>query len=152
MSPPDGGDYFTVDGERPALVDPGVYSLRYLYYETARLHAGRAGKVIAWFQICDLGPHFEKHVARYYNATVPSSKRQRGGKFKVGWHSHLMREYGRVESMPQRADRLRLDSLARHLLEGRIATVTVGHDQRSIPKALQYSVVAEITGVRQRGC
>jgi hypothetical protein len=151
MSPPDGGDYFTVDGERPALVDPGMYSLRYLYYETARLH-GRAPKVIVWFSICDLGPQFGKCVPRYYNAKAGSAKRRRGGPFKVGWKSNLLREFARVEGGTSRCDRIRLELLGRHLLEGRIDTVTHGGDQKPIPPELQYSVVAEITGVRQRGC
>lgn len=150
LSLPERDDYFTIDGERPLLAEPGLYSLRYLYYETARLH-GRAGKVIAWFCICDFGPHFERRVARYYNATVPSAKRRRGGKFKIGWRSSLLREYALVEAMPQRNDRLRLDLLGRHLLEGRIATVARGQNQKPIPADLHYSVVAEIVGIRQRG-
>jgi hypothetical protein len=151
MSPPDGGDYFTVDGERPALVAPGVYSLRYEHYETGRLHAGRAGKVIVWFSICDYGPHFGQRVARYYNAKVASGKRRRGGKFNVGWKSDLLREFARVEAVPARSDRIRLDLLKPHLLEGKLATVMESADQKPIPRELQYSVVEEITGVRQRG-
>lgn len=143
-------DYFTVDGERPALVDPGTYSLRYLYYETARLH-GRAPKVIVWFSICDFGPHFGKKVARYYNAKDAPSKRKRGGPFKVGWKAALLREFALVEGEPSRCDRIRLDSLARHLLEGVVETVTHGADQKPIPRELRYSTVRAITGVRQRG-
>lgn len=146
----DGGDFFTMDGEPPSLVEPGSYSLRYVFYETARLH-GRAPKVIVWFEICDLGPHFGKRVARYYNAKVVSATRRRGGRFKIGWKSNLMRDFARVEGKPQRTDRMRLDLLGRHLLRGNIGTVTHGHDQRPIPEDLRYSVVTEITGVEQRG-
>jgi hypothetical protein len=147
---PNRGDYFTVDGERPVLAAPGLYALRYMRYETARLHGGRAGKVIAWFNICEMGTHFGQSVPAYYNASVPSAKRQAGGRFKVGWRSRLMREYALVEGLPARTDRIRLDLLGRHLLEGRLETVTHGHDRRAIPADVQYSVVAEITRVIQR--
>jgi hypothetical protein len=148
---PNRGDYFTVEGERPVLANPGIYALRYSHYETARLHGGRAGKVVVWFTICEMGPHFERPVAAYYNAAVTSAKRRRGGNFKVGWRSRLVREYALVEGLPARTDRIRLDLLGRHLLEGRLATVTHDDKQRAIPAAVQYSVVAELTGVCERG-
>jgi len=147
---PNRGDYFMVDGEQPVLAEPGVYALRFMHYETARLHGNRAGKVIAWFSICEMGIHFERLVPAYYNATVFSSKRQRGGRFKVGWRSRLMREYALVEGLPARKDRIPLAAMGRHLLNGRLATVTHDGHQRPIPAAVQYSVVAEIVGARAR--
>ena len=148
---PVGSDYFAVDGERPVLAEPGIYELRYSHYETARLHGGRAGKVVVWFTICTMGPYFERNVPAYYNATVTSAKRQRGGKFKIGWRSRLMREFALVEGLPSRTDRVSLNVLGRHLLEGRLGTVTHDGQQRSIPSAVQYSVVQAIVGVKARG-
>jgi hypothetical protein len=147
---PSRADYFTIDGEL-VLVPPGLYSLRYMHYETGYLH-GRAPKVIVWLSICDPGPAFGKAVARYYNVRACGARRRKGGTFRVGWKSRLVREYGLVEGLPSRTDRTYLDALGRHLLEGRIETVSHDSNRKPIPPSAQYSVCTEITGVRERGC
>jgi hypothetical protein len=118
-------------------------------YET-RILFGRASKLILWFTIITFGPYFDLvKLPRYYNVTRIIGKQQRNGRFKVGFRSDFLREYGRLFRHPTRLDRITMSPFERHIIIGRVRTVTVGHDQKKIPEFLQYSVLEELTGIRE---
>src|ERR1700690_2675495 len=96
---------FAMDGERPALIPPGVYDLKFLQYETA-LMFGRQPKLILTFGICSMGDHFEKRVKRFYNVAKLVGKPRRYGGFKAGWSGDFLREYAKFFRLPSRADRI----------------------------------------------
>lgn len=136
-----------LDGERPALVPPGEYHLRFDHYETLVLF-GRASKLVLWFTIITPGPYFDQaRLARFYNVKRLIGRPQRNGRFKVGFNSDFLREYARLFPTPQRLDRIPMSEFSRHIVIGRARTVTKGSDQTDIPEALRYSVLEELTGL-----
>jgi hypothetical protein len=130
----------SLEGEPPALVPPGEYELRFDYFET-KIMFKRAAKLVLWFTVISVGPH--------YNVTRIIGKPQRNGRFKVGFRSDFLREYARLFRTPTRLDRISMSEFTRHIIVGRVRTVTEGHDQKAIPEGLRYSVLQELTGIRQ---
>lgn len=135
-----------VDGGLPALVPPGEYRLRFETWSTVMLF-GRQPKVVLKFRICDLGPHFELGLTRWYNATKLKGKVGRHGRFSVGWSSDLIRDYAKLVCMPNRVDRINLDALRKLLIVGRVETVVKDRSQGALPESCQYSVVRAIVGI-----
>lgn len=136
-----------IEGEAPALVPPGEYDLRFDHHETLILF-GRASKLVLWFKIITFGDHFETKIARFYNIKRIIGRPGRNGRFKVGFNSDFMREYGRLFRPPRRLDRIAMSRFETVILIGKAKTVTRGHDQSEIPEAMQYSVLEELVGVR----
>src|SRR5665213_736967 len=125
-------DTFTgIEGERPALVTPRVYDLKFEYFETARMF-GRALKLILWFSIAETGDDFQKTVARYYNITRIIGTPQRDGAFKVGFRSDFLREYATLFGMPLRLDRIPMSNFKGCFVTGKVKTVTTGRNQQEI--------------------
>ena len=137
-----------LEGDRPALVEPGQYELRFDHHETLVLF-GRASKLVLWFTVISMGPYFDAvKLPRFYNVKRIIGRPQRGGRFKVGFGSDFLREYARLFPAPQRLDRIPMSEFSRHVVIGRARTVTRGSDQSAIPDVLQYSVLDELTGIR----
>jgi len=137
-----------IEGERPALVVPKVYDLRFIYHETARMF-GQALKLILWFTIAEAGDDFDKKVARYYNVKRIIGTPQRDGAFKVAFQSDFLREYAKLFGMPSRLDRIPMSKFPGCFVSGKVKTVTTGRNQREIPKSLQYSVIEELRALRK---
>jgi hypothetical protein len=138
---------FAIDGEQLTHVEPGLYDLAYLYYETRFLH-NRSPKLVVWFKIITMGSDFEKKVPRYYNVKRLIGKARKNGDFKVGQKSDFLREFFTVSTAPvTRLDRIPMGKLGEQIIQGNIDSVTTGYDQRPIPKQLQYSVVRQLVGV-----
>jgi len=138
---------FSIDEDLMPLVEPGLYTARYVRHET-RQFFGSAYKAVFWFQITDFGPAFEVVVPRYYNVNKLVGKAGRGGKFVPGRNSDFMREYCRVfPSRIKRKDRIALAALKDVLVKVRVRTTVKDRRQRSLPEPLKYSVVEEIVGV-----
>jgi hypothetical protein len=135
-----------IEGQRPLLVEPGVYDLAFQFHETAYLF-GRAPKVVCHFKIETPGQHYGKALVRYFNAMTLTSKPRRGGSFKIGWKSDLLREYATCFGLPARIDRLSLESFKQRVIRGRVIVVSRDSKNRSIPEPLRYSVIAELLGV-----
>lgn len=136
---------FDVDGDL-VQVPSGTYNLRYLYGETRFMH-NRSPKLVLWFSIADMGEHFGKKLARYYNVSSIKGKPGKNGNFKAGAKSDFVREYCSVVSQPvKRLDRIALSRLSENVIRAKVKTVTKGYNQRSIPEMLQYSVIEQIEG------
>lgn len=135
-----------IEGEPPSLVAPGIYDLAFQYYETTYLF-GRAPKVICRFIVATPGEFFERTLVRYYNVLTLNSKPRRGGSFRIGWKSDLLREYVNLFGMPSRLDRLSLEQMKNRIIRGRVVTVARDAKQRSIPEPLRYSVISELLEV-----
>ncbi len=133
-------------GEKPPLVPPGRYLLRFSHWETAIIW-GRSHKLILHFTICDVGPYFGTTLRRYYNVTKVVGRPGKHGNFKIGWKHDLVREYARLLPLPSRADRLNLDRLSSILIVGQVDTTKTSARQKDIPEALHYSVVRELLKV-----
>lgn len=139
-----------LSGEKPALVPPGEYQLRLTHWETGIVW-GRSQKVILHFLVCDVGIHFGTKLARYYNVEKIVGKPGRFGRFKVRWRHDLVRDYCTLFPTPQRLDRIDLDRLAHTILAARVETVTTTARQKTLPPALQYSVVRELLRIEAGG-
>lgn len=137
-----------IEGDRPALVPPKVYDLKFTYHETARMF-GRAQKLILWFSIAEPGDYFDVAVARYYNVTRLIGVPRKGGEFKVAFQSDFLREYATLFGMPTRLDRIPMTNFKGCFVRGKIKTVTTGRHQQDIPKPLQYSVVEDLRELRK---
>ena len=136
-----------IDGERPAMVAPRVYDLRYRHYETARMF-GRAQKLILWFTIAEPGDDFDKQLPRYYNISRLIGRPQKYGQFKVGFNSDFLREYADLFGVPPRLDRIPMSKFEHCFVRGKVRTVTTASGQQPKHKDLQYSVVDEIRGLK----
>ena len=143
MKAPNTDAFGGIEGDRPTLVLPRTYDLRYQYYETARMF-GRAQKLILWFTIAEPGDDFDRPLPRYYNITRLIGKPQKNGQFKVGFNSDFLREYATLFGLPGRLDRIPMSRFDNCFVRAKVRTVTTGNAQQDIPKALQYSVVGEI--------
>ena len=141
--------FAALDGNALSLVEPGEYSLRFDYFETAMMF-GRAPKLALHFTIISMGAYFDVvQVSRFYNVTRLIGPPRKFGRFKVGRKSTFAREYGRLFHLPRRLDRLPMSAFENHIIVGRIRTVTEGSDQKQIPEPLQYSVLDELLRIEQ---
>ena len=126
-------------------VPEGEYVLRFDFHETKRIF--KSGKIYLHFRIMNTGEHFEKPITAYYNCSV-MGKPGRGGKFRAGWKSNLMREVvGLTGELPKRTDRLNLNQLKTMLILGEVGTVNKTSQQRDLTEPLRYSVVRELLRV-----
>jgi len=126
--------YAELEGERPALVPPGEYELRFEHHETLVLF-GRASKLVLWFTVISMGPYFDSvRLARFYNVKRIIGRPQRNGRFKVGFGSDFLREYARLFPAPHRLDRIPMSEFSRHIVVGRARTVTRGQIRAQFPR------------------
>ena len=134
-----------LEGDCPVKIEPGVYNLAFQFHRTLYLF-GRAPKLYCYFKITDPGKYYGITVIRYYNVKTLNSKPRKGGSFRIGYHSDLMREYVTLFGWPARKDRISTRAFELVIVRGRIRTVTHDAKQRLIPEPLQYSVIAELIG------
>ncbi|MDC0178332.1 hypothetical protein OAI75_00855 [Woeseiaceae bacterium] len=127
------------------LVPPGEYQLAFMGQETKYIF--RSQKLYMHFRIVDFGPHFEKKVTRYYGVRI-IGKPRKSGRFKAGWHSDLMTEYVSLFGrLPKRTSEIPITPYKKHILLGRVETVTNNRVRRPYPELLHYSRVAELLRV-----
>lgn len=136
-------------GERPVMIQAGVYDLSFEHHETANLFGGRAPKLVLWFRVATLGEHYGLLVPRYYNVRAFAGRGRRHGKFHIGWKSDFVREYARCFGLPRRIDRVSTAAFKGVLIEGRIDAVECDHHQRKIHNDLRYSVIRELLKVKE---
>jgi hypothetical protein len=134
---------FDMEGEKPVLVRPGVYDLKFLYYETSMMF-GRQPKLCLVFSICTMGDYFEVQVKRHYNVSKLVGKPGRYGGFKASWRGDFIREFASLFGLPQRLDRIPMSSFQNPMFQGVIKTVDHGSNQRPLPKELHYSVICQL--------
>ena len=134
---------FSFDGEKPALVDDGTYSVVFEYYETIKFN-GKYPKLAIWFHIIDSGSFFEMRIPGYYNVKTIQGKPRRWGSFKTGWKSDFTRQYARLFELPQRLDRMPMSGFKDCIIKARIRTVCKDYKQRKIADSLKYSVIDEL--------
>lgn len=137
----------SIDGERPALLTPGIYDVAFNSYETAIMFK-KAPKLVLEFRVVSMGVHFEAKIRRFYNITRLIGRAARDGRFKVGYHSDFLREYATLFGMPSRLDRIPMTVFGKHILIAKVRTVEKGSQQRKIPDVLHYSVISELRGIR----
>jgi hypothetical protein len=132
-----------VEGREWPLVPDGEYLATYQGHECVELAQFRkAPKVFIRLRLFDAGEHSGKMLFRAYRVRRRIDSRR----FVVGRRSHLLKMYYRIVEHRVRPDRLNLRELRHHLLRIRTRTVTIDGDQRDLPRALWYSVVADILG------
>lgn len=148
-APPMDGEA-VLDGERPALIPPGEYLLRFDHHETAVMF-GRAPKLVLWFTVISQGPYFDAvKLAAFYNVRRLIGRPARNGRFKVGFKSSFLRDYFRLfTSAANRLDRIPMSAFKNVIIRARIRTVMTGSDQGEIPEQLRYSVIDELLRVEQ---
>lgn len=133
-----------VDDDLP-LVPPGEYALQYVQHRTWMMFR-RCPKLIIEFAITDDDMYSGVLLNKYYNVKKLKGKQGENGNFVVGRKSNFLREFYSVcpAYPPKRLDRIPMSRLEGIDIHGKVKTVTKGHDQKEIPEALQYSVIAEI--------
>jgi hypothetical protein len=152
MAAPQSGEVFAeMDGERPALIEPGTYDLRFDHHSTCMMF-GRAPKLALWFTIISMGPYYDKvQLVRYYNVRKVIGRPAKNGRFKAGWMCNFTREYGRLFRLPSRLDRISMTAFSKVIIVGTVRTVITGSDQCEIPEQLRYSVIDELVRVKWQG-
>ena len=135
----------TLDGERPALIPPGKYTLRFEFHETKFIFS--RPKLFLWFSVLDCGDYFGTKLARYYGARRLIGRSGKHARFAVGWKSDFLREYATLFGAPSRLDRIAMTPFEKVTMLGRVRTVEKGHDQRVIAEGLRYSVIEELLRV-----
>lgn len=130
--------------EKPPLIKKGAHELVYSHYETATMFNGRRPKLIVWFRVASA---LDLFLPRYYNVRALVGKPGREGKYKTGWRTDLVREYTHLLGAPPRLDRIYWQRLEGCIVTGRVRTVETDFRQRSIPRDLRYSVIAELISV-----
>ncbi len=127
------------------FISPGEYDLAYLRHELFRL--GKIVKLAIWFRVVSMGPAFDKTVPRFYNV----KRVHKGGNFTVARHSNFVMEF--LTLFPQRLtrfDRFPIKtSFSDVIVTATVRTVTKNREQRAYNAHLQYSVVDQLTGIRQ---
>ena len=140
--------YASLAGERPALIEPGLYELRFNYHET-RVLFGCAPKLVLWFTVISMGPYFDQvQLPRYYNVAKLLGRPGKHGRFKVGFKSDFLREYAALFPARLRLDRIPMSPLERGIVMGQVRTVSVGAKQESIPTVLRYSVIGQLVRLK----
>ena len=138
-----------LDGERPALIPTGKYTLCFEYHETKFIFS--RPKLFLWFKVLDYGDHFGTKLARDYGARRLIGRSGKHARFAVGWKSDFLREYAALFGAPHRLDRIAMTPFERVTLQGKVRTVEKGHAQRVIAQGLRYSVIEELLRVED-GC
>lgn len=144
------GDTFEIAGPFRPLVEPNTYDLVYHHHETI-LYQGKQPKLVVWFKIVSCGPAFETILPRYYNLAAIKGQPRKNGRIKPGRASDFVREYALLFGLPKRLDRIPMDRFRDAVILGKVRTVKTDYRQRSTPQPLQYSVVAELLQVNERG-
>ncbi len=147
MSAPDSG-YAAIDGERPALVLPGLYNVAFDRYYTWMMF-GRAPKLTLCFRIVTMGEHFEKPLQRHYNIKKLIGRASVNGRFKVGFHCDFLLEFATLFGTPARLDRIPMSNFEKHIFIAKVRTVSKGSAQREKPEGLQYSTIDELVKIKQ---
>ena len=133
--------------QRDAGNVPGDFDVAFVVFSTFVLF-GRASKLNLQFKVATFGEHFEKRISRYYNVTRLIGRPGANGRFKVGFSSDFIREYGRLFPVPPRLDRIPMSSFQNHIFTARVRTVDKGSQQEAIPDGLRYSVISELIGIK----
>lgn len=132
-----------VEGKAWPLVPDAVYLASYVDHDCLELaQFRRQPKVFIRFRLFDAGEHTGKVLFRAYRV----KRRLDGKRFVVGGRSELLRMVCMVLNHRTRPDRISLRELTRHLLRVRTRTVLKDADQREMPAALRYSVIADVLG------
>ena len=126
------------------FVAPGEYQLAYVSHQTYQYFA-RSLKVVVWFRIVSVGPHFGKVIPRYYNVKKLKGKPGKNGLFIPGRSSDFIREYCRLfPEQLTRLDRIPLSAFQSSLIVGKVRTVKSDRKQKELPEPLKYSVIDEL--------
>lgn len=147
MGTPDSG-YAAIEGERPALVPPGLYDVAFDRYYTWMMF-GRAPKLTLCFRIITMGEHFEKPLQRHYNIKKLIGRPSTNGRFKVGFSCDFLHEFATLFGAPTRMDRIPMTAFEKHIFIAKVRTVSKNSGQRQKPDGLHYSTIDELSGIRQ---
>lgn len=130
-----------IEGLRP-LLKPGTYLAAFDTWRTALMFGGRAPKLVLVFALIEepIGIRLE----RFYNVLKLIGKPRTHGRFVVGAHSNLAREFARLTNRKTRFDRITLSALAGRIYRVTVRTVPTGADQQKLPTSLHYSVIAKV--------
>ena len=128
-----------------AHVPPGTYTVSCIRHETAKLF--RTPKLVIWFRIVDMGPHFGKAIPRYYNIKRAIGKLGKHGGFQAGRSSDFVREYAAIfPDRITRLDRIAMQPFQTALIRAAVRTVTRDRSQRELATTLHYSVIERLIG------
>ena len=139
-------------GDEQPLIKPGIYALKFTGWETRKMFS--TAKVVLNFRVVDYGEAFDVPLSRHYNAKRLSGKAGKSGGFVVGKCHDLAREFFMVlEKAGQpisglRLDRLPLSRFDSLIIVGKVATVIHDSQRKPRQKALHYSVVSELIGIK----
>ena len=100
------------------------------------------------FKIITPGKYYGEILSRYYNVNI-IGKPQIDRHFKGPLSDHFIREYANLFGLPQRLDRIPMSNFKKHIIKGKIKTVTTGYNQARIHRQLHYSVINELVKVKK---
>ena len=133
-------DVIIIDEEAVRIPD-GQYEVRLTDWQTRKIF--QASKLYLNFSIVTPGPHFGKHIYRYFNVTIVGKPGRRGA-FKAGLKSDFLRLFADILGWSGRPDRIPMSKLEDNVLVVQTRTVTRGSRQEALPEPCQYSVVDKV--------
>jgi hypothetical protein len=141
------GDGPTFSVERNTVVEPGVYQLAFVEYET-KLAFQKAAKLALRFRILDMGPYHGKELIRWYNVKRLNGNPKKGGKFQAAARGDFLREYLTLfPDQAQHLDRMSFKPFRNAIITGRVDTIRTDSKQKPLPEPLQYSIIRELLEV-----
>jgi hypothetical protein len=137
-----------LDDDFIPYVEPGVYTMSYVYHETRNFFRNHP-KAVFWFRIVDMGANFGVVLPRYYNVKrLVGKKKGKGGLFVPGRSSDFIREYCQLfPDRIKRLDRIPLSLFSGILVRAKVRTVERDRKQSRLADILRYSVIDEIVGI-----
>lgn len=129
------------DANAQPLIPDAVYVVRFLGWETIFMF--RTSKILLRFEVAE-GDHAGVRLIRAYRVQRLIGRPGKGGRFKLGRGSDLLRDVVRLIDLRVRPDRVSLAFLKGRLWQVKTRTVVTDYRQRPIPEALRYSIVDEI--------
>ena len=141
--------FATLDAERPTLVPPGDYKLRFSHYETKVIF--KKPKLFVWFTIATFGEHFGKRVSAVLRTAQADGQIGKESTLRCRLEKRFPARVHEAVRLAARLDRIAMTHFEQAEIIGRIRTVRQGSQQRAIPDALQYSVVDELLRLDEAG-
>ena len=125
-------------------VDEGIYTVRYIGYETGRSWNGN--KVMLKFAIVE-GDNAGIELTRYYNAKTLKEPIGRGGSFEVGDRSYLVKEFRSMLPELRSISEIDLDHYKDKLIRVQVGSTNKTGIGEQLSESDQYSVIRKLIEV-----
>ena len=131
----------SIDTDRPILIPESEYDFLLTSIRKGYMYGGRAPKVFLTFRIVTEGSFYGQHLKRYYNVRGFTKKNEI---IPSGWSSYLVRDYGRLWSLPTKLKDIGVTRFKGKVIRGKVKTVKKDFKGKPLPESLWYSRIDEL--------